>query len=77
MPLLDELMQMGITENQITQDADFIKRYVEQKQAQGENLGPQPYGQLYGGSYMPSSNPDYNTGANTWAAVRSGVYEME
>lgn len=33
-PILDELLQMGITEDQISQNADFIKQYVEQKQAQ-------------------------------------------
>lgn len=33
-PILDELVQMGITEDQIAQNADFIKAYVEKKQAE-------------------------------------------
>lgn len=33
-PILDELLQMGITEDQIAQNADFIKKYVQQKQAE-------------------------------------------
>ncbi|KIX10641.1 uncharacterized protein Z518_01725 [Rhinocladiella mackenziei CBS 650.93] len=33
-PILDELIQMGITEDQIAQNADFIKNYVQQKQAE-------------------------------------------
>ncbi|ETI22930.1 hypothetical protein G647_04724 [Cladophialophora carrionii CBS 160.54] len=33
-PILDELLQMGITEDQIAQNADFIKAYVQQKQAE-------------------------------------------
>ncbi|KAJ9659071.1 hypothetical protein H2198_003360 [Neophaeococcomyces mojaviensis] len=33
-PILDELLQMGITEDQIAQNADFIKAYVEKKQAE-------------------------------------------
>lgn len=31
--MLDELLEMGITKDQIEQNADFIKSYVEQKQA--------------------------------------------
>ncbi|PYH45353.1 WASP family protein [Aspergillus saccharolyticus JOP 1030-1] len=30
--LLDELLQMGITEDQIAENSDFIKAYIEQKQ---------------------------------------------
>jgi neural Wiskott-Aldrich syndrome protein len=33
-PILDELLQMGITEDQIAQNADFIQAYVKQKQAE-------------------------------------------
>ena len=33
-PILDELLQMGITEDQIESNADFIKQYVKQKQAE-------------------------------------------
>ncbi|KAK5941638.1 hypothetical protein PMZ80_005587 [Knufia obscura] len=33
-PILDELVQMGITEDQIAQNADFIRSYVQQKQAE-------------------------------------------
>ncbi|EXJ80164.1 hypothetical protein A1O1_08306 [Capronia coronata CBS 617.96] len=33
-PILDELLAMGITEDQIEQNADFIKGYVQQKQAE-------------------------------------------
>ena len=33
-PILDELVGMGITEDQIAQNADFIKAYVEKKQAE-------------------------------------------
>ncbi|EXJ86357.1 hypothetical protein A1O3_03308 [Capronia epimyces CBS 606.96] len=33
-PILDELLVMGITEDQIEQNADFIKSYVEKKQAE-------------------------------------------
>ncbi|KAL2419378.1 Proline-rich protein LAS17 [Exophiala dermatitidis] len=33
-PILDELLAMGITEDQIEQNADFIKNYVQQKQAE-------------------------------------------
>ncbi|KIW57554.1 hypothetical protein PV05_06095 [Exophiala xenobiotica] len=33
-PILDELIQMGITEDQIASNADFIKNYVQQKQAE-------------------------------------------
>ena len=32
-PILDELVAMGISEDQIAQNADFIKAYVEEKQA--------------------------------------------
>ncbi|KAF2135844.1 uncharacterized protein K452DRAFT_209315, partial [Aplosporella prunicola CBS 121167] len=32
-PLLKELLQMGITEDQIEENADFIKMYIEQKKA--------------------------------------------
>ena len=32
-PILDELLEMGFTEDQIAQDADFIRQYVEDKQA--------------------------------------------
>ena len=38
-PILDELVQMGITEDQIAQNADFIRQYVEQKQAQETAAG--------------------------------------
>ncbi|KAL2368014.1 hypothetical protein, variant [Blastomyces gilchristii SLH14081] len=31
--LLDELLAMGITEDQIAENSDFIKQYIEQKQA--------------------------------------------
>ena len=31
--LLDELLQMGITEDQIAENSDFIKAYIDQKQA--------------------------------------------
>lgn len=34
-PLLDELLQMGITEEQIAENSDFIKSYIEQRQANG------------------------------------------
>ncbi|KAJ9500448.1 hypothetical protein H2202_004243 [Exophiala xenobiotica] len=33
-PILDELILMGITEDQIANNADFIKNYVQQKQAE-------------------------------------------
>lgn len=33
-PMLDELRQMGITEDQIASNADFIRDYVKQKQAE-------------------------------------------
>ncbi|KAG9777486.1 Proline-rich protein LAS17 [Exophiala dermatitidis] len=33
-PILDELLAMGITEDQIEQNADFIKNYVQQKRAE-------------------------------------------
>ncbi|KAK5065394.1 hypothetical protein LTR84_001232 [Exophiala bonariae] len=33
-PILNELLEMGITEDQIEQNADFIKNYVKQKQAE-------------------------------------------
>ncbi|KAJ4297441.1 hypothetical protein N0V90_005332 [Kalmusia sp. IMI 367209] len=33
-PLLKELLAMGITEDQIEENADFIKLYIEQKKAQ-------------------------------------------
>ena len=36
MPILDELMQMGITEDQITGNTDFILDYVRQKYTQQE-----------------------------------------
>ncbi|KAI9716795.1 MAG: hypothetical protein M1812_005135 [Candelaria pacifica] len=35
--LLDELLEMGITEDQIEQNSDFIKAYIEQKQAAERN----------------------------------------
>ncbi|OAL19702.1 hypothetical protein AYO22_09508 [Fonsecaea multimorphosa] len=38
-PILDELVQMGITEDQIAQNVDFIKRYVQEKQAEGTGYG--------------------------------------
>ncbi|KAK8250769.1 hypothetical protein HDK77DRAFT_425565 [Phyllosticta capitalensis] len=34
-PLLQELLGMGITEEQIEENADFIKMYIEQKKASG------------------------------------------
>ncbi|RJE19188.1 actin associated protein Wsp1, partial [Aspergillus sclerotialis] len=34
--VLEELLQMGITEDQIAENSDFIKSYIEQKQASGE-----------------------------------------
>ena len=42
MPLLDELMSLGITENQITQDRTFIMNYIQQRQAGqlGGGVGP-------------------------------------
>ena len=33
-PILDELVQMGITEDQIKNNTDFIKQYIMQKQAE-------------------------------------------
>lgn len=33
-PILNELLEMGITEDQIEENADFIKNYVKQKQAE-------------------------------------------
>ena len=33
-PILNELLEMGITEDQIAQNADFIRAYVEKKQAE-------------------------------------------
>ncbi|GAB1217383.1 hypothetical protein ATERTT37_006622 [Aspergillus terreus] len=38
--LLDELLQMGITEDQIAENSDFIKAYIEQKQANGGDSSP-------------------------------------
>ncbi|KAL4898796.1 hypothetical protein BDV59DRAFT_167545 [Aspergillus ambiguus] len=38
--LLDELLQMGITEDQIAENSDFIKAYIEQKQANGDDSSP-------------------------------------
>ncbi|KAL9103633.1 MAG: hypothetical protein Q9163_001328, partial [Psora crenata] len=37
--LLDELLGMGITEDQIEQNSDFIKDYIEQKKASGDPSG--------------------------------------
>ncbi|KAI9880753.1 MAG: hypothetical protein M1830_000642 [Pleopsidium flavum] len=37
--LLDELLQMGITEDQIEQNSEFIKSYIEQKQASDSSNG--------------------------------------
>ncbi|RMJ22388.1 actin associated protein Wsp1, partial [Aspergillus sp. HF37] len=34
--VLDELVQMGITEDQIAENSDFIKAYIEQKQGSGD-----------------------------------------
>ncbi|PLB49227.1 WH1-domain-containing protein [Aspergillus steynii IBT 23096] len=42
--LLDELVQMGITEDQIADNSDFIKSYIEQKQANGADTSPSPSG---------------------------------
>lgn len=39
-PILEELVQMGITADQIADNADFIKQYIQQKQ--GEDVAPQP-----------------------------------
>lgn len=33
-PILDELLQMGFTRDQLLENADFIKQYVQQKQAE-------------------------------------------
>ncbi|KAI5278961.1 hypothetical protein KEM54_004401, partial [Ascosphaera aggregata] len=41
--LLDELLEMGITEDEIKQNSEFIKDYIEQKQlAEGELAGAAP-----------------------------------
>ncbi|KNG80737.1 putative actin associated protein Wsp1, partial [Aspergillus nomiae NRRL 13137] len=40
--LLDELLQMGITEDQIAENSDFIKAYIEQKQSNGVDSAPSP-----------------------------------
>ncbi|KAE8320964.1 hypothetical protein BDV39DRAFT_186915, partial [Aspergillus sergii] len=40
--LLDELLQMGITEDQIAENSDFIKAYIEQKQSNGVDSTPSP-----------------------------------
>ncbi|KAK1138341.1 hypothetical protein N8T08_002815, partial [Aspergillus melleus] len=42
--LLDELLQMGITEDQIADNSDFIKAYIEQKQGSGAETSPSPSG---------------------------------
>ena len=34
-PLLKELLEMGITEDQIEENADFIRMYIEQKKVGG------------------------------------------
>ncbi|PYH97659.1 WH1-domain-containing protein [Aspergillus ellipticus CBS 707.79] len=38
--LLDELLQMGITEDQIADNSDFIKAYIDQKQGAGAGSTP-------------------------------------
>ncbi|KAI9044940.1 WASP family protein [Aspergillus affinis] len=42
--LLDELLQMGITEDQIADNSDFIKAYIEQKQGSVAETSPSPSG---------------------------------
>ena len=37
--ILDELLEMGITEDQIEQHSDFIKDYIEQRKASGNPIG--------------------------------------
>ena len=37
--ILGELLEMGITEDQIEENADFIKSYIEQKKAYGDTVG--------------------------------------
>lgn len=37
--ILGELLEMGITEDQIEQNSDFIKDYIEQKKASGDPIG--------------------------------------
>ncbi|KAE8349008.1 hypothetical protein BDV28DRAFT_152279, partial [Aspergillus coremiiformis] len=40
--LLDELLQMGITEDQIAENSDFIKAYIDQKQSNGVDSALSP-----------------------------------
>ncbi|KAL2056442.1 hypothetical protein ABVK25_003465 [Lepraria finkii] len=37
--ILGELLQMGITEDQIEENSDFIKDYIEQRKASGDPIG--------------------------------------
>ncbi|MCJ1459504.1 hypothetical protein MMC28_009883 [Mycoblastus sanguinarius] len=37
--ILGELLEMGITEDQIEQNSDFIKDYIEQRKASGDPIG--------------------------------------
>ena len=75
-PILDELVLMGITEDQIAQNADFIKGYIEQKKAEemangiASNLPSTNSGRAppppppTGGPIAPRMSPD-NTGTTT------------
>ncbi|KAK4691166.1 hypothetical protein P7C71_g5777, partial [Lecanoromycetidae sp. Uapishka_2] len=49
--LLGELLAMGITEDQIEENSDFIKDYIEQRKASGEPIG---------GASVPSSDDTGN-----------------
>lgn len=42
--ILGELLEMGITEDQIEQNSDFIKDYIEQRKASGEPIPEVPEG---------------------------------
>ena len=77
-PILDELVAMGITEDQIAQNADFIRAYVEEKQAKETASGiadelsnagrsrapPPPPPPPPGAASLPRLSPQ-NTGATT------------
>ncbi|KAJ9602285.1 hypothetical protein H2200_013140 [Cladophialophora chaetospira] len=74
LPLLDELMAMGITEDQISRDVDFIRSYVQQKQAEDRANGiPARYPSVSGlRAGMPAPPPAPRMAGAEWGPGGGG-----